>query len=217
MASFPLFVDLKNKKCVIIGAGLVAYRKIEILLRYEARLCVVAPTVCAKVEQLHKEGLLTIEQRYYHSSDLSNAFLVIAATADSLTNTMVYEEAIRRNIPVNVVDEPQKCTFYFPSIIKRGELSIGISTHGKFPALSKRLRKRISEDISPDYEEIVERLGEFRSFVKRHVLLQSEREQILKQVLDEFYEHEKITVIALEKLLSKYENQIELAGGKENG
>ncbi len=208
MASFPLFVDLKNKKCLIVGAGNIAYRKIEILLRYEADIVVVAPQINASILALEEVKALRILQKDYDSSLLEGAFLVIAATSSLEINSLVYEDARVKNIPVNVVDDPARCTFFFPSVIKRGDLSIGISTHGKFPALSKKLRKLLSEEISEEYQEILTLLGEFRTTVREDVSSQGQRERILKQVVEEFYTDGNITGAAMRQLLNKYKEEL---------
>ncbi len=208
MASFPLFVNLKNKKCLIVGAGIVAYRKIEILLRYDADIHVIAPEVIAPIVQFESEGRIRIERREYLDDDVQGAFLVIAATSSLDTNTKAYEEAVKRNIPVNVVDDPERCTFFFPSVIKRGDLTVGISTDGKYPALSKKLRKMMDETITEEYSEIIELLAHFRSQVREHIPSQGQRELVLKQVVEEFYRNDEITGEALNKLLIKYRDEL---------
>lgn len=208
MASFPLFVDLKNKECLIIGAGDVALRKLEILLRYDAQIKVIAPNICESILELEKDKKIRIEKRAYAKQDMEEVFLVIAATSSAQTNVQIYEEAKRRNIPVNVVDEPSKCTFFFPSVIKRGDLSIGISTHGKFPALSKKLRKLLAEVVDEEYDEILNCLGDFRQLVRNKVPDQAQRELILKEVIEEFYAQQGITAEALRALLVKYERAL---------
>jgi len=204
MASFPLFVNLKDKKCLIVGAGIVAYRKIEILLCYEGDLQVVAPEISTPILELEKQGKIHIERREYRESDLKDAFLIIAATSSVETNTAVYKAARKLNIPVNVVDDPARCTFFFPSIVKRGNLTIGISTDGQYPALSKKLRKIMTEMITEEYSQILDQLAEFRKHVRDQIPSQGQRELILKQVVDEFYSNGDITGESLKELIIKY-------------
>lgn len=205
MAVFPLFTDLKDKRCVIVGGGPVACRKIEILLRFEAGIVVVAPEIHSSVIALAENHNIQIFRTPYEGHFIDNAFLVVAATSDEGVNENVYIDAIKRNIPVNVVDDPEKCTFIFPSVIKRGALTIGISTSGVYPALSKRIRK-ITEDIfSEEYTGILDLLADFRLKVRKSSLEQPEREKLLGSVLDEFYKNGVITADALCDILNNIE------------
>lgn len=201
MAVFPMFTDLKGKHCVIVGGGQVACRKIEILQRFEAEITVVALEISSSVEELAGTGDVRIFRIPYAEQFIDNAFLVIAATSDEGVNERVYRDAVKRNIPVNVADDPQKCTFLFPSVIKRGALTIGISTSGVYPALSRRIRK-ITEDIfTEEYSEIVELLADFRLKVRKSSLERAEREKLLGKVLEDFYREGIITGQALRNIL----------------
>jgi precorrin-2 dehydrogenase / sirohydrochlorin ferrochelatase len=107
-------------------------------------------------------GLIVWEPRVFHPDDLEGIFLVIAATASSELNQLVFKEAQRRNILCNAVDDPDNCDFYFPAIVRRGQLQIAISTAGQSPALAQRLRRELEEQFTPDYAEWLEELGENR-------------------------------------------------------
>lgn len=205
MAVFPLFTDLKEKRCVIVGGGAVACRKIEILLRFEARIVVIAPEISSTLIELAKDNNIQIFRTRYDGHYLDNAFLAVAAASDERVNENVYIDAIKRNIPVNVVDDPGKCTFIFPSVIKRGALTIGISTSGVYPALSKRIRKITENIFSEEYAGILELLADFRLKVRKCSLEQPEREKLLVRVLDEFYNNGVITAEALRDIVSNLE------------
>ncbi len=204
MAVFPLFVDLKGKRCIVIGGGEVASRKVEILLRFEAQLIIIAPEISSYILELEEQGKAAVIRREYHEQDLEMALLVIAATSSKAVNERVYRDAASRNIPVNIVDAPELCTFIFPSVVKRGALTIGISTSGEYPALSKKIRK-ITEDIfHEDYSGILELLSEYRNTVRDSRLSKPEMEKELGLVLEEFYSRGDITPKALNKILEEH-------------
>ncbi len=209
MAMFPMYVDLKGKQCLIVGGGEVAYRKAEILLRFDADITIVAPELCSSIIELNEQEKIIIHRRTYTENDIRGAYLVVAATSSTEVNELVYNDAVKNNIPVNVVDDPEKCKFIFPSVVKRGPLTIGISTSGAYPALSKKIRK-ISEEIFPEtYSEIVEMLADFRSRVRKNSLTQPEKEKELRNVLEEFYSKGDITPHALRTILHQHESNSE--------
>lgn len=205
MGVFPLFVDLKDKPCVVVGGGGIASRKIDILLRFEAALTVIAPEINGEVQELGNQGRIKIIEKEYSEQYINNAFLVVAATSSAGINEKVYMDARARNIQVNTVDDPDKCTFFFPSVVKRGDLTVGISTSGNYPALSKKVRKITEEIITEEYTEILKLLGDFRGRIKKGSLSQQDREKILKQVVNEFYDQGEISHQALRALIDKYE------------
>jgi len=145
MSLFPIFLKLAGKRCVVVGAGNIAESKIESLLAAEARVTVVAPEASARVQEWAASGELTWEAREYRQGDLVGAFLVVAGTATPAVNRAVFAEAAARDILCNAVDDPPFCDFYFPSVVRRGELQIAISTAGESPALAQRLRKELKE------------------------------------------------------------------------
>jgi precorrin-2 dehydrogenase / sirohydrochlorin ferrochelatase len=185
MALFPLFVDLTGKSCVIIGGGGVAARKADALLEFGARITVVSPKVSEKLRAYAVSGRLQLMQREYCEGDLDEAFLVIAATSDRQVNEQVYREAVRRNIPVNTVDNPEFCSFIFPALVKRGELVVGITTSGHYPALSAHIREEIEELFSPEYGKLVEVLKEFRLKILMEVEEAEARKELLYRLLGE--------------------------------
>lgn len=204
MAVFPLFVDLKGKPCVVIGGGEVAARKVEILLRFEADIWVIAPKVSQSITSLCENGFLKIKRKKYSKEDLEGAALVIAATSSNEVNEQVYNEAKARNLPINVVDDPDKCSFIFPSVVKRGDLVIGISTSGSYPALSKKIRKLTEELFTEEYSDILDLLADFRLRVRNSNLESHERAAVLKKTIEDFYSNGVITAGALSIIIEKY-------------
>jgi len=142
MASlFPMFVKLAGHKCLVVGGGKVAEAKVEGLFASGAVVVVVALEVTEKIAGWNRERRLTWHARRFQPSDLDGAFLVIAATGVDAVNESVFREAEVRRILCNAVDEPERCHFYYPAVVRRGALQIAISTGGLSPALASRLRQ----------------------------------------------------------------------------
>lgn len=209
MAVFPLFVDLRGKKCIVVGGGKVASRKVEILLKFEANLSVIAPEVNSLIKVLEDQGKINVLRKEYSGQDIDDAFLVVAATSSCEVNGSIFRDAKKRNIPVNTVDDPEKCTFIFPSVVKRGDLTIGISTSGAYPALSKKIRKIVEEVYTEEYSEILSLLADFRLRIRKSCLNQCQREKLLRQVVDEFYDRGIISCTALRSILTKHETELQ--------
>jgi precorrin-2 dehydrogenase/sirohydrochlorin ferrochelatase len=162
MSLFPIFLKLANRPCVVVGAGNIAESKIESLLVAEARVMVIAPTALPRVAAWADEGALTWHRRAYQAGDIAGAFLVVTATDVAAVNRGVYAEATAANILCNAVDDPPFCDYYFPSVVRRGELQIAISTAGESPALAQRLRKEINAALPLDTGEWLMELGRLR-------------------------------------------------------
>jgi precorrin-2 dehydrogenase / sirohydrochlorin ferrochelatase len=159
---FPLFLKLDGKRCLVVGAGSVAAEKIESLLVCGARVSVVAPEAIPAVKSLSEAGRIEWLPRRFTPGDLDGKTLVIAATDDREINRAVFEEASRRSILSNAVDDPPLCDFFCASIVQRGDLQIAISTAGKSPALAQRLKREIDAQLAPDLGRWLDDLGELR-------------------------------------------------------
>jgi precorrin-2 dehydrogenase/sirohydrochlorin ferrochelatase len=162
MSLFPMFLKLTARPVVVVGAGAIAEGKIESLLEAEAQVTVVAPEALPRVRAWAEGGDIAWVQREYREGDLAGAFLTVAATATAEVNRAVFAEAQERGVLINAVDDPPFCDFYFPSIVKRGELQIAISTAGESPALAQRLRKEINAALPLDTGEWLMELGRLR-------------------------------------------------------
>jgi len=182
MALFPMFLKLAGRKCVVVGAGKIAEDKITSLLNAVAAVTVIAPSVSLAVRQLASLGSVTLIEREFLPEDLGGAFLVIAATSKSEVNRAVYEEAQRRGVLCNAVDDPENCDFYFPAVAQRGALQIAISTAGESPALAQRLRAEIEEQLDSATGDWLVRLGEARREVLATVPPGEERRQLLHKL-----------------------------------
>ena len=162
MALFPMFLKLARRKCIVVGAGTIAEGKITSLLNAEAEVTVVAPVINMAVRQFASLGCVALIEREFVPEDLSGAFLVIAATSNDEVNSAVHEEAQRRGVLCNAVDDPDNCDFYFPAVVERGALQIAISTAGESPALAQRLRAEIEEQLDVATGDWLARVGEAR-------------------------------------------------------
>lgn len=186
MAVFPLCIDLTNKKCVIIGGGKIALAKIKVLIEFNPQITVISPECCDDIVSLYKKNKLSWIKKEYSVNDINEAYLVVSATSDKNINEKVFVDAQKNNILVNVVDDPEKCTFIFPSIVKRKDLIISISTSGKYPALSKYLRKKLEKEFSAEYGTILSELHEYRQKILKEVEDERDRKRILTNKLKSF-------------------------------
>ena len=180
---YPIFLRLKDRSCVVVGGGNIAWRKTESLLECGARVRVVAPECNPEVREMSRAGRIELARRGFRPEDLDGAFVVIAATDDEEANRAVHDAARERGVLCNVVDRPELCDFYVPAVVERGDLQIAISTNGKAPALGAALRKWLEEEIGPAYGAVVERLGELRERVRaRHPDAPERRMEILRRL-----------------------------------
>jgi precorrin-2 dehydrogenase / sirohydrochlorin ferrochelatase len=182
MSLLPVFVKLARRPCLLVGAGEVALQKIPSLLAAEASLRIIAPRVHPEIAALAAHGLVALEQREFLTEDLDNTFMVIAATDRPEVNAAVYDEAVRRNILCNSVDDPPHCDFYFGSIVTRGDLQIAISTAGESPALAQRLRHEIDAQLPDDLGPWLHDLGELRRQVLAMRAAGEERKMLLHEL-----------------------------------
>jgi precorrin-2 dehydrogenase / sirohydrochlorin ferrochelatase len=167
---YPAFLDLRGKHCAVIGAGEVALRKIRMLLDCGAKVTVVSPTACREVSRLAKAGALDLRRRSYRRGDLKSAVLVVSATNRRKINQAVVEEARRRGILINVVDDPGRSDFIVPSFLRRGGLTIAVSTSGMSPALARKIRMKLEADFGAPYGSLLELVEEIRSQLREKKL-----------------------------------------------
>lgn len=181
---YPVFLKLTDVSCVVVGGGQVAERKAEQLLKADANVTVVSPELTPTLQELARNHKINYENRAVQANDLDSATLVIAATDDPEINRIIYEQARERNILVNVVDVPELCTFYVPSLVERGDLTIAISTSGQAPALSRRIRQVLDTFLPTEIAHDVKRLGELRRQRKKAITDEKERSRLAQQEAD---------------------------------
>ncbi len=180
---YPVYLNLNNKKCLVVGGGTVAERKVKSLLECGARVYVVSPQMNEWLEQAAEGGKITAVRRNYATTDLENAFLVISATDDRRINSRVAEECSERNILVNIVDDPAVCNFIVPSVLRRGPLSISVSTEGKSPMLARRIREELEPAFGPEYHEFLELMGHVRDYIIRNVPEEDRRRDVFHELV----------------------------------
>jgi precorrin-2 dehydrogenase/sirohydrochlorin ferrochelatase len=177
-----MFAKLDGREVLVVGAGRVGEPKIRGLLPTGARIRVVAREASEAVLEWDLRGEITLEERGFVSSDLDNVFMVVVATSSRDLNQLIFSEAQSRHILCNVVDVPDQCDFYYPAVVRRGDLQIAISTSGQSPSLAQRIRQQLERLFGPGYAHWVAELGETR----RKVLasnLDPERKRFLLQSL----------------------------------
>ncbi len=209
MAYFPFFIDIENQDCLIAGGGMVASRKVEVLLPYGPRITVISPEIEPEIEALAAGGFegagrqetaacglgqagrpesgagqIILKRRHFSMEDLNDRDFVIAATDDEELNRRISHACRARRIPVNVVDVKEECSFIFPSIVREGDIVVGISSGGKSPTVTQYLKNQVRQGIPAGYGRLVEQLGSYRDFVKERVPDVSCRTVIFKRMVD---------------------------------
>ena len=181
---FPTFMNVRDRTCLVIGAGPIGVEKIEGLLASDARVVVVAPEAEPEVVDLAAEGSITWHQRRYEPTDLDGALLVFAATSDTDLNVRVFREAESRAMLVNIVDVPPLCNFIMPAIVRNGAVSIAISTSGASPALAKRLKREIADEFGAPYALLAELLNDIRGWAKSTFATYQERKVFFEDIVN---------------------------------
>ena len=166
---YPVYIELREQPCVVIGGGKIADGKVEGLLAAQANVTVISPDLTAHLRELVEEKKITYLARAYQPGDLTGAFMVICATDQAEINHQVWQEASANRQLVNVVDDTPRCNFIAPSILRKGDLSIAISTSGKAPAMAVRLKERLQRELGPEYERFLELAGDLREPLARHI------------------------------------------------
>jgi len=163
----PINLSLKNRKVLLIGAGNVALRKIETLLDYEADITVIALQPIDRIDYYGSKDIVKLEKRAYQSPEVTGYGLVISASDNKLVNSQVYEDCVKANVLVNVVDNPKLCTFTFPATLRRESLSLAISTDGHAPFLSAHLRQILDSIFPKHWEKIALLAADYRKMVQK--------------------------------------------------
>lgn len=185
-------LTLDGKPAVVIGGGNVAKRKVTDLLEAKAVVTVVAPEACEAIRKLAEQQRIQVRLREYRSSDLSGAYLVIAAADDEAVNVQVHNDAQALGILINVVDRPALCSFTVPATVKRGDLTIAIATDGRSPALSGVLREELEHRYGEEYAGLVQLMGDLR----KHMLDAGWTGERIRGVTSELYHSGIVEAIA---------------------
>ncbi|MGF7399784.1 bifunctional precorrin-2 dehydrogenase/sirohydrochlorin ferrochelatase [Thermoanaerobacterium thermosaccharolyticum] len=183
MAYYPIMLNITNKKCLVIGGGNVAYRKILSLLEFGGTVTAIAPKFIKDIWELSKNNRIELIDRKYQKNDVQNYNLVIVATNDKMLNKEISKECIDNNIPVNVVDDKELSTFITPSVIRRGDLTISISTNGKSPLLSKRIREMLENVIVEEFGGLISELSSTRDKLKSSSMSLDEKIKLYDDII----------------------------------
>jgi precorrin-2 dehydrogenase / sirohydrochlorin ferrochelatase len=177
-----MFLKIEGRRCLVVGAGKVAEGKIRGLLEAGALVQVVAPEAVRQIQKWAFDGVLGWNPRSFEARDLDHVSLVITATSSRKVNAEVFNEAHSRNVLCNAVDDPEYCDFYYPAVVKRGDLQIAISTSGRSPALARRIRQELEEQFGPEYEAWVAELGKARDQLAAETLNSETRRELLHKL-----------------------------------
>ena len=218
MEYLPIFLQIKQRPCLVVGGGAIAARKVALLNKADADVTVISPELCDELASLVADGSIKHEAREYHENDLSECVLVIAATDQAEVNRTVSEKANALRIPVNVVDNPDLCSFIMPSIIDRSPVVIAVSTGGSSPVLARLIRTKLEGSIPAAYGKLASLVESFRDRVKSAFPNVESRRVFWESVLDGtvaemiFSGHEKEARNLLEKAIDDQSQQPEIPG-----
>jgi siroheme synthase-like protein len=177
-----MFVKLENRQVLVVGAGQVGEPKIASLLDTGAHITVVAPEPSDLVRKWAGDKRLELKERAFEPGDLNGIFVAVVATSSPVVNQLVFSEAQRRGVLCNVVDVPDQCHFFYPAVVRRGDLQIAISTSGQSPSLAQRLRQRLEKEFGPAYADWVNELGATRREVLKSDLSPEQKRELLQSL-----------------------------------
>lgn len=162
MRYYPVYLDVQDRTCLVVGGGAVGTRKTQTLVRAGARVKVVSPDATNELKTLAADHQIRLHCRPYTADDLKGVFLAFGATDDRDLNRRISEDARRRGILCNIADQPDQGQFVLPSVVERGDLLLSISTSGKSPALARRIRRRLENEFGEEYAVMIDLLGALR-------------------------------------------------------
>ena len=184
MSLYPINLDLKRKKCVVVGGGKVALRKVKTLLKAEAQVTVIAPSLTSSLAELAQAGVIFYKQKEYMCGDMTGFFLVVCATDSSFVNAAAAKEAKAKHILVNVVDQSVPSDFIVPAQVSRGDLLITVSTGGKSPALARQLRVELEKEYGDTYGMLLDMIEKVRLELKMVLVESKDREAFWQQAMN---------------------------------
>ena len=180
MAYFPMMINLKDRFCLVVGGGIVAFRKVKVLREFGARVTVEASAICKEIEEIPN---IYKCRKDFESTDLKDVFLVVAATDDRQTNQKISRLCRERGILVNAVDQPEDCDFIFPSYLKEGDVVAAFSSGGNSPVLTQYLKEKNRTIVTAHLGKIADALGTIRDEVKSMTATEQERKKIYQNLL----------------------------------
>jgi precorrin-2 dehydrogenase/sirohydrochlorin ferrochelatase len=180
---YPILLDLAGKRVLVVGGGKVAQRKIESLLEHGALVQVIAKELNSQIALMAEEGLIHYAGQDFSESHLDKAFLVIAATNDASLNRRVSEKAQQKGLLVNAVDQPSDCNFIVPSVLRRGDLVVAVSTSGKSPAFARKVREDLEEHFGDEFESFLTLMGNLRERILSQGLSQEQNKELFEKLI----------------------------------
>jgi len=180
---YPVMLDIRERPVTVIGGDRIAAEKAAALAGSGARVSVISPECSAEMLELAERGLVRLCRKTYEPGDLAGAFIVVAATTDQAMIEAIWRETQERNQPVNIVDVPRYCSFILPSILRRGKLTVAVSTEGASPALAKRIRQQLEEDFPPAYEAYIELAALVRTHLRWQGVAYETRDEFFQQFM----------------------------------
>ncbi len=184
MRYYPINLDIQNKNCLVVGGGGVGTRKVDNLIKCGAKVTIISPEISNKLQDLSKTEPLTLKFRPYRSADLEGMFLVIGATDNEALNQQISRDAEARNTLCNIADRPEVCNFILPAVVRRDDLLITVSTSGKSPALSKKLRIKLERQFGQEYGDLLKLMGAIRKKLLRQAHEPEAHKPLFEQLID---------------------------------
>lgn len=203
MAYFPFYIDIKDRKILVVGGGKVALRKVEKLLPFESEITVIAPFICDEIKKLD----VTIIERKFIDSDLDNIFCAISATDDEVVNGHIFKLCSEKNILVNTVDDKDKCGFIFPALVNKNGITAGITSSGKSPIYAKYIRERLENLLDDDNADITETLFKYRKRIKSEIRNEADRKIVFERLLALCLSRDEIDDNLVSKLIEEANNE----------
>jgi precorrin-2 dehydrogenase/sirohydrochlorin ferrochelatase len=179
---YPLFIDISQKHCTVVGGGSIAARKTKDLISYGAKIRLISKEICDELKHYAENKTIEWVSENYKEGQINGSFLVIAATNNNKVNKQIYEEAKQKGIMVNVIDSPELCSFIVPSRVVQGDLNIAISTNGKSPLLSKKIRQELESYYGPEYAEFIDIIGNIKTRSLTEISSEYFRRELLNDV-----------------------------------
>lgn len=204
MKYYPIFLDVRRRRCLVIGGGAVALRKIRRLLACGARVTVISPLVNDQIARMKEDGAIEHIEARYCSDLIEEAFLIVGATDDEALNRQISTDARGKGIPANIVDDPGLCDFLIPALFTRGDLTVAVSTSGKSPALAKYIAEELAGNIGDEYGVLAEIMGEIRRIMtggkiknRRRLYNELLRSELLYQLKRKDKKGARATILAI--------------------
>ncbi|SDY77718.1 hydroxymethylbilane synthase [Tindallia californiensis] len=180
---FPMMMQLNKKKCVVIGGGIVAERKVTALLESKAEVTVISPEITEKIQKSYEKGSLKWEKRGYRSGDFDKIPFAFIAVGDENVNKRCRQEANKTNTLLNIADQPDQCDFMLPAVLRQGDLLLTVCTSGKSPMLAKKIKQDLMQTYGKSYSIVLDTLGEIRQDAFLQIANQKNRQEIFRQLI----------------------------------